>query len=272
VEDIMSHSPAPLLYDEAASRKIETINSTTDVKAQRAAVLAMLALQPGKHVLDVGCGPGFLAADMLPEVAPGGTVVGVDISASMLAMARDRLARAVIDGRASFVEGDATALPFDSNQFDAVASTQVIEYLDEPAAGIAEIYRVLRPGGRVVLLDTDWSTMLWHSTDDARMRRVLAAWDEHCPHKHLPRILVPMLRAAGFEVAQQQALAFFNPSLSEDAYSHGAIELIGSYVPGKLGVTADEAAQWAAELRLLGAQDQYFFTITRFVFLAVKPN
>lgn len=268
----MSNSPAPLLYDEEASRKIETINSTTDVKAQRAAVLAMLALQPGEHVLDVGCGPGFLAAEMLPLVAPNGGVVGVDISVSMLAMARNRLERAGIGDRASFVEGDATALPFDSNSFDAVTSTQVIEYLEDPASGIAEIYRALRPGGRVVLLDTDWSTMLWHSSDDARMQRVLATWDEHCPHQHLPRTLAPMLRAAGFTVPRQQAIAFFNPTLTEDAYSQGAIDLIASYVPGKLGVTADEAAAWAAELRQLGAQDRYFFTITRFLFSAVKPG
>jgi arsenite methyltransferase len=60
---------------------------------------------------------------------------------------------------------------------------------------------VLRPGGRVLVLDTDWDSIVWRSGDDERMERVLAAWEEHLVDPHLPRSLKGSLERAGFEVA-----------------------------------------------------------------------
>src|SRR6476659_7112593 len=108
-----------LEFDENLSAQIERTYTTDDVVAQRRATRAILALQPGEHVLDIGSGPGFLAAEMASEVGRTGRVVGVDPSESMLAMGARRGAPV------EYVEGDAIALPFADETFDVVVATQV---------------------------------------------------------------------------------------------------------------------------------------------------
>ncbi len=102
------------------------------------------------------------------------------------------------------------------------------------------------------------------------MGRVLAAWEAHCAHPTLPRTLGPRLRRAGFDVERVEVLTILNPRLHEDTYSHGIIGLIRSFVT-KHGLKAAEGKAWEAELRELGARDEYFFSLGRFVFLARRP-
>ena len=144
-------------------------------------------------MLDIGSGPGFLAAEMAAEVGPDGRVHGVDPSESMLASARRRGAPV------EYGIGDALALPFPDEHFDVAVCTQVYEYVEDIAAALAEARRVLRTGGRLLVLDTDWDSIVWHSADRERMQRVLAAWNEHLADPYLPRRLPGLLRAAGLE-------------------------------------------------------------------------
>ncbi len=114
---------------------------------------------------------------MTQEVGPDGTVTGLDPSPSMLALARKRrLAAGAAEVR--FIDGKATSLPFPDASFDVVTSTQVYEYVADMETALAEAYRVTRPGGRLLVLDTDWDSVVWHSTDPDRMRRILTAWED----------------------------------------------------------------------------------------------
>ena len=72
-----------------------------------------------------------------------------------------------------FREGSVTDLPFPDGAFDAAVCTQVYEYVEDMPLALREAARVLRPGGRLVVLDTDWDSIVWRSSDDARMARVL---------------------------------------------------------------------------------------------------
>jgi ubiquinone/menaquinone biosynthesis C-methylase UbiE len=169
---------AVLEFDETASRRVEATYLTADVAEQRRVVRTALGLQPGDDVLDIGSGPGLLACEMAAGVDPGGSVHGIDPSDSMLALAQRR-ERAAKSRTVAFSAGDACALPFSADSFDAAVSTQVYEYVADVPAALGEAYRVLRPGGRLVILDTDWDSIVWHSSDRERMQRVLAVWDEH---------------------------------------------------------------------------------------------
>jgi ubiquinone/menaquinone biosynthesis C-methylase UbiE len=115
-------------------------------------------------------------------------VHGVDPSESTLATAAHRRAGEHA-APVSFGTGDALALPFPDDSFDAVTTTQVYEYVADMPAALAEARRVLRTGGRLLILDTDWDSLVWHSSDPARMRRILTAWDEHLADTHLSRRL-----------------------------------------------------------------------------------
>ncbi len=258
-----------LEFEGEAARRLEAVYATPDVVGQRCEVLRALELGSGERVLDIGAGPGFLAFDMALTVGPSGRVRGIDISEGMLALSK---ARCADHPWVEFQSADATRLPFPDGDFDVAVSTQVYEYVAEITTALAELHRVLRPGGRALILDTDWDSIVWHSSDRERMNRVLEAWDEHLVDPYLPRTLAPKLKQAGFAVRRRDVIPLVNPELHVNTYSHGMMGLIASYVAGRRGVTREEAEAWAADLQALGKAGEYFFSLNRYLFLAVKPD
>jgi ubiquinone/menaquinone biosynthesis C-methylase UbiE len=104
-----------------------------------------VAIQSGEEVLDVGCGTGILARTVAGRVAPRGTVAAVDINDGMLRVAR-RLNPNIL-----WRKSDAAELPFSDNMFDVVVSQFAFMFINEQAKAMAEIKRVLRPGGRIAI-------------------------------------------------------------------------------------------------------------------------
>ncbi len=157
-------------------------------------------------------------------------------------------------------------LPVEDGIAELAVATQVYEYVPDMPAALAEARRALAPGGRLLVLDTDWDSVVWRSPDDGLMRRVLAAWDEHLAHRDLPRRLPQLLREAGFALESASVVPLLNVGDARDTYSGGLLGLIAGFVPGRGGVSGDEAEAWAAGLREMG--DDYFFAMNRFMFLA----
>ncbi len=124
----------------------------------RRAAVAAAALHPGQRALDVACGTGRLTEALAATVGPGGEVIGIDLSGAMLQRARIRAGR-VGAGRTAgaatpaYLEADALALPFEDASFDAATIAFGLRNLPDYAAGLAEMARVVRPGGRVVVLE-----------------------------------------------------------------------------------------------------------------------
>ena len=256
-------------FDEDAARRVEAIYSTPDVIAQRQAVLHAVELRPGEHVVDVGSGPGFLCAEMAEVVGASGRVHGIDISESMVTISQRRCATL---SHVKFRVGDATQLAFPDADFDVAVSTQVYEYLSDGdlRTALRELHRVLRPGGRALILETDGDSIVWHATDRARMARVLAAWEEHCADFHLPPRLSQELIRAGFRVGRRDVIPLFNPTYDPCTYSYGLIDLIRAFVPGRQGLTRADVEAWAEDLKRQGEEGSYFFSLNRYLFLATK--
>jgi|GEM_PF-326861 len=132
-------------------------------------------LQPGQHVLDVGCGTGVLTRLAAQRVGVSGTAIGIDPSPAMLQIARrnaddsrDGGVRAKQDARAGaspalFKVAAIESLPFDNGRFDVVLSSCMLHHLapELKRAGLAEVYRVLKPGGRFVIVDVDRPASGW---------------------------------------------------------------------------------------------------------------
>jgi arsenite methyltransferase len=254
-------------FDEATSRKVEAVYLTPDVVSQRLEVLKALQLVAGERVLDVGSGPGLLAAEMAEAIGPRGRVCGIDASEAMLAMARKRCAH---KPWCEFQKADATALAYPDANFDAAVSTQVYEYVRDIPAALAELHRVLRPGGRAAILDTDYGSLVIHTEHPARMARILSAWDQHFVHPRLPRSLSRQLREAGFAVRHRTSIPMFNPEFRDNTYGKGMLEVIRSFAVGKDGISQSEADAWYAEFALLAARDEFFFSLNRYLFVAEK--
>ncbi len=251
------------------SRKIEALYVTPEVIAQRRQVLDALQLAGGEHVIDVGSGPGMLSSEMAAEVGAGGHVCGVDASDAMVAMA---VRRCAAQPWAEFRTGEATKLPYTDASFDAAVSTQVYEYVPDVPAALAELHRVMKPGGRAVVLDTDYGSLVVHTEDAARMARVLAAWDQHFVHADLPRHLSRQLRDAGFVVRQRVAIPVFNPEYVDNSYGKRLLGMMAAFAAGRKGVSQSEAEAWFAEFAALGAEGRFFFSLNRYLFVADKPG
>jgi ubiquinone/menaquinone biosynthesis C-methylase UbiE len=207
--------------------------------------------------------------DIAHAVGSSGGVTGIDVSDSMLAMAQNRC---VDQPWVEFREIDATQLPFEDSEYDAAVVTQVYEYIADIESALAELYRVLRPGGRALILDTDWESLVLHTSDPDRSNRILAAWDQHLVDPILPRTLIPKLRRAGFELTHSTVMPMYNPDYDPDTYSYGWITLVVSFVSRWSDVTKEEAKAWAQDLRQLGERGEYFFSLNRYLFLVEKPE
>jgi arsenite methyltransferase len=258
-----------LVFDEAMVAQLERLYATRDVLRRRGLVREALAAQPGERVLDMGCGPGFYAAELLEVVGDQGSVLGVDVSEAMLGVARSR-----VEGRpnADFRQADATKLPVEDGEFDAALSVQVLEYVEDATAALRELHRALKPGGRVVLWDVDWATLSWHSEDPDRMGRVLEAWDGHLAHPSLPRTLAPRMREAGFDDVRAEGHSFASAWLDPESYGAALIPVLEKYVAAHEQIGPEEAAAWAAEQRELGERGAFYCAVIQFCFSAVKPG
>jgi arsenite methyltransferase len=258
-----------LAFDETMGRQLEALYETRDARRRRDLVRDALRTAAGQRILDVGCGPGFYCRELLAEVGPEGSIVGIDGSAQMLALAQSRCAG---HDNVEFRQAEATALGVEDDSFDRALCVQVLEYVPDVPAALAELHRALRPGGRVVLWDSDWATLSLHSQDRARMSRVLDAWDEHVAHPSLPRTLAAAMRAAGFAEVEMQAHAFATDALDGGTFGASLIEMIAGFVAGRNRVSGEEAAAWAAEQRGLGKRGEFFFTSTQFAFTATRSR
>src|SRR5687767_13037168 len=117
---------SPLEFDQGMVEKLERVYATRDVLRRRELVRTALGAMPGERILDVGCGPGFYVTELLDTVGPQGSVVGLDSSAPMLAVAAKR---AEEYDNVEFSEAEATSLPVEDASVDRALSVQVLEYV-----------------------------------------------------------------------------------------------------------------------------------------------
>jgi demethylmenaquinone methyltransferase/2-methoxy-6-polyprenyl-1,4-benzoquinol methylase len=177
-------------------------------------------LRPGDAALDVCCGTGDMALALATRVAPGGSVVGCDFSEPMLDLAREKAASRQVAG-VRFEWADALALPYDAGRFDAVTVGFGVRNLADLDRGLREMARVLRPGGRLVVLEITQPARpplsTFYSLWFDRIVPVLGAFSaEPEAYSYLPesvrsfpppRRLAEMMDAAGFERIRWTVLA-----------------------------------------------------------------
>jgi len=169
-------------------------------------------------------------------------------------------------------QGDAAAVGGADARFDLVVSTQVLEYVAEIDRALAGIARVLRPGGRAVLLATDWRSLAWHSNDDDRMDRMLSAWEEHLAHPTLPRTLGKRLEAAGLCNTRVERYSIVERADDRTGYSAMLVGAIGAFAPGRRGVTEADAKAWAEDQAALRESGAFHFSLGQYFFCTERAS
>jgi SAM-dependent methyltransferase len=195
----MTLSATPLEY---APWRATTLGSITE-RLERAVVLDLSGPLEGRDVLDVGCGDGAYA---LAAARAGARVTGLDRSAAVLDAAR---ARAAGEGLAVDLQvGDASVLPFSAERFDVVLAVTVLCFVQEPPQVVAEMARVLRPGGVLVLGELGrWSAWAgWR-----RLRALAGSRTWRAARFWSPGELRSLVRGAGLVPGASRGAAFYPP-------------------------------------------------------------
>lgn len=154
----MPHARETAVYTHGHHESV--LRSHTWRTAENSAAYLLGALKPHMRILDIGCGPGTVTAD-LAALVPGGHVTGLDREPGILERARGVAGERGLTN-ADFVTGDVHALDFPDDTFCVVHAHQVLQHVGDPVAALREMRRVTRPGGYVAVRDADYAAMTWY--------------------------------------------------------------------------------------------------------------
>jgi ubiquinone/menaquinone biosynthesis C-methylase UbiE len=220
---------------------------------KRASIDAM-GLRPGDAGLDVGCGTGDEVRLIAERVEASGRAVGVDVSGDLLAVARERTPGHTA---AEFVRADAHAVPFADGEFAAARVERTLQHVADPAGVIAQMARVVRPGGRVVAAEPDWDTLVISSGDQQTTRAILDELRASSRDPAVGRAVAGYFADAGIAVDEVEALAVLVRDATAARASFlldGAVERVGSEV----------ARRWLDDLDQQSSRGAFCAALTMF--------
>jgi len=244
---------------------LDAADKNDSVQAGKRTLARLLELGDGQAVLDVGCGVGHDVRRLTREVGPRGTVVGVDKSAVMVAEARRRTTG---DVPVAYHLGDASCLAFADRTFDRCRAERVLMYLADPTRAIAEMVRVLRPGGRLAIFELDYGAVLLDAPDLDLTRRLESRFAESAPSGLLGRQLPRLLRTAGLVDVSVVPHAYMVPL---GVYQQVAAGPIAKAVADGV-VTADEVARWWQQVRASEEAGLFFMAFIGFAAAGQVPK
>jgi arsenite methyltransferase len=258
---------AKVKYDAKAARETDRSYLNPEIINQRLKTVEAMALRSGERVLDAGCGTGLLTELIASQVGDSGHVSGLDYSQDMLDFAAPRCEPL---GNVELHQGSVTQLDFADDSFDAASCVQTLLYVDKVETAIGELHRVLKPRGRVAVLETDWRGVVINSPDHKLTRRVLDAWDETVSSPNLPIKLIPMLNQAGFSAIRAQAIPILNASYNADSFGGSMLKYMANNAVKQKLLDREEADVWIKGIVDLADQQAFFFCVNRFLFTAIK--
>jgi ubiquinone/menaquinone biosynthesis C-methylase UbiE len=267
----MSHTnawsnPSRVSAAEAASMAafLEERSRLPDQSEVNGRVREAIAPAVGQRLLEVGCGSGVLCRMMVPFVAPSGHITGLDISPDMIAMARRFAVEAGVSDAVTFDTGSAESLPYADAAFEGAFAARLMLHVEHPEAVLHEMMRVVRPLGRIVLMDWDWETVTVDHPDRELTRRILH-WraDHHGGNNWSGRQLWRLMIDSGLRDVRVTPVATVvhdaNTSLAQSLWRAAQVSRDGG------AITPDEHDRWMGELEVRLAAGMFFASIVYFV-------
>lgn len=248
-------------------RFLDEASADESFQAYKQHSFQLLELGPGQRVLEVGCGTGEDARAMAARVAPNGRVVAVDGSQNMIDTAQRRAEGCELP--IEFQIADVHNLPFADDSFDASRADRIFMHLESPPRALAEMMRVTRPGGRVLVYEVDFETLTVDLPDRARTRKIVNTWCDGFRNGWLGRHIPALFREAGLhDVRITPATLWLRYPVAMQMIGPATVER--ACVAGLLSQT--EGEDWLRQLRERYKASLLFCTLTGFLVLGRKPG
>lgn len=253
------YTPEDIAYlDRAAALK--------EIRAIKLRSYAALGPLRGVRLLEVGCGTGDDAARLARAVGPEGNVVALDSNAAMLAEARARFGQVA---NLRFELGAAAALPFTAGAFDAVRADRVVHLVADPGAALAEMVRVLRPGGRLAISEPDWRSLVVEGGDADTTRAILDGLASG--PRPSTADFVALVQAAGLTIDAVLPDTLVITDV-ESAYELFRLGYLALAQVQRLGIDAAAAKRWLASLETAAAEGRFRSALTGVTISATRDG
>jgi ubiquinone/menaquinone biosynthesis C-methylase UbiE len=212
----------------------------------------------------VGCGPGTDLFEIAEFVGPAGRLVGIDASEVMIAEARRRAKN--FDVPITFEVGEAHALPFPENTFDICRAARLLEHVPDAEPALKEMVRVTRPGGRMVVFDFDWDTLIIDHPDKETTRTVVMSYSDSIRNGWIGRQLPRLFKERHLQVLSIDPIqVFVHYELAELFLGSHLAQLQAN---GTLSPSS--AQQWWEYLQQADRMGTLLISFTTFVIVGAK--
>jgi SAM-dependent methyltransferase len=242
---------------------LDTLHHEPFYQTYKARVRTLLAPQPHQCFLELGGGTGTDARTLRQTTAA--RVVMLDVSKTMVREARQR-------GLPTVVVGDGTCLPFASRSFDGCWADRTFQHLRQPTVALQELVRVLRPGGRIVVVDPDYDTQVVAVTNQALARRIRRyRADMGLQNGTLAHQMVRLFVAAGLCDVQVEGM----PLVIQDPAAVDNVMGLRTWAASahRCGqLSAAEVAHWEYAIDEAIAQGSFLYAVTFFLTSGIKPD
>jgi SAM-dependent methyltransferase len=240
---------------------LDSVSPLEQTKGYKRRTLELLDVAPGQRVLDVGCGTGDEVRVLATLVGPAGQALGLDVREGTVAEARRRAAQEA--SRAAFVIGRDIRLPFPDASFDRCRTDRVLQHVAEPAWAVAELGRVTKPGGRVVVTEPDWETAVVDAPDADVTRRIAAVRCDRFRSGRIGRQLPRLLHGAGLDpVAVVPHTAVLRRFAEADPVC--LLRASATHAATRGVISPAEAGAWITALEAADRDGHFFAAVTLF--------
>lgn len=218
----------------------------------------------GEHILEVGCGSGLMCRLIAPFVSPKGHITGIDLNPEVIQFARKYASQENLSSLITFEVGDAEAIPYSNNSFHGAFAARLLLYIQNPQKVIRELIRVVRPGGRIVLMDWDFETVVVDHLNRELTRRILQWRTDHKDGNNWSgRQLFRLMKSQGLSTVKVYPVITMakseNNSLTQ-SLRHGALGAFDNKV-----INQEEYKAWLTEFEILLRDRLFFASIVYFI-------